>query len=60
MATQEKTTGPTPNGGNYSIAYFRDKKGNPTEKKNAVGAEIVEYKNDGEVVGRTYGTINRT
>ena len=48
---QEKT----PNGGDYSEIYYRDAEGNATDAGHAVSCEIVEYKNSGEIVGRTYG-----
>ena len=40
-----RAEGPTPNGGDYSVLYPR---GDGT-------CEIVEFKNDGTVVRRTYG-----
>jgi hypothetical protein len=56
--TSERVDGKTPNGGDFSIAYFMDEKGNPVPKKQAKRAEIIEYKKDGIVIQRTYGTIN--
>ncbi len=40
---QERTDGPTPHGGTYSIAYFRDEHGRPTLRDDAAIIEIVEY-----------------
>ena len=56
MATTEEIIGPTPNGGDRSVAYFMDSEGKPADKSVATAAEIVEYKGD-EVVFRTYGTL---
>jgi hypothetical protein len=50
--TEERVDGPTPNGGAYSIAYFRDAEGNPCQKAGA--AEIVEFDAKGEAVHRSY------
>jgi hypothetical protein len=41
----ERHDGPTPNGGAYSIAYFRDDG----------SMEIVEFDADGKEIHRTYG-----
>lgn len=54
--TQEKVNKKTPNGGDYSIAYYKDVDGNPTEKSKAVSVEIVEYKGE-DAVFRTYSNL---
>jgi hypothetical protein len=56
MATQRRVDGPTPNGGVYSIAYFRNDDGSPADEDDATKVEIVEYDEDDKVVQRTYGT----
>lgn len=56
--TSERRDGPTPNGGAYSIAYYRDASGKPATKDKAVEIEIVEYAADGREVVRTYAVIN--
>ena len=57
MAKQERTEGPTPNGGAYAIGYFKDKDGNPVDKKDAVSVEITEFDAQGESIFRTYATL---
>jgi hypothetical protein len=52
--TSERIDGPTPNGGVASVAYYRDAKGNPCPKDEAVGIEIHELKANGDVFWRTY------
>lgn len=51
---EERTEGPTPNGGAYAIAYFQDADGNPADKDAAVQAEIVEFDEQGNQLFRTY------
>lgn len=58
--TQERTEGPTPNGGVYAIAYFKDKDGQPVAKEQAVAVEIVEFDKDDKAVWRTRGTMTPT
>lgn len=55
--TEERTEGPTPHGGAYAIAYFQNKDGQPTIKERAAKVEIVEFDAGGNVVWRTYGTM---
>lgn len=52
--TEERIDGPTPNGGTYSVAYFRDAEGNRCGKAEAASTEILEYDADDQCVGRTY------
>lgn len=52
----ERVDGPTPNGGAYAIAYFRDSDGKPCPKDKAKTMEIVEYDEKGNDLFRTYGT----
>ena len=56
--TSERREGPTPNGGTYSIAYYRDENGNPTTKGQARIVEIIEYDAKGEAIHSTIGYIN--
>ena len=56
MATQERKNGKTPNGGDYSIAYYLDAKGNPIDKSKAKQVRIVEYKGK-KIVKTTYGSM---
>lgn len=55
-ATSERRPGPTPGGGVYSVAYFRDAKGNPCPKDRAAQIEIIEYDENDQDIGRTYMT----
>jgi hypothetical protein len=55
----ERQKGPTPNGGSYSIAYFKNEDGEPTTKKKARSVEIVEFDENGKAIFRTYGQINK-
>lgn len=50
----ERVDVPTPAGGVYFIAYFKDANGKPCCKDEAVHFEIIEYDKDGEVLARTY------
>lgn len=54
--TPERIDGPTPDGGDYSIAYFRDAEGNPCPRAEAAEVEVVEFSADGEQINRTYLT----
>jgi hypothetical protein len=49
-----RTEGPTPAGGAYAVAYWRDARGDPCPQSEAVAAEIVEYDEDGNAIARTY------
>lgn len=53
----EKQMGSTPNGGDYSIAYYYDADHNPCPKEKARFVNIVEYTNDGARVGECYGML---
>lgn len=55
----ERIDGPTPNGGAYAIAYFRDADGKPCSKDMATNIEIVEFDENGRDVFRTYGLCNK-
>lgn len=48
----------TPNGGDYSTAYFYDKDGNPCRKEQAAYMNIIEFTKDGTRVNESYGTIS--
>ncbi|WP_299431141.1 hypothetical protein [uncultured Meiothermus sp.] len=56
---EERQDGPTPNGGVYSIAFFRDEAWNPVAKQHATQVEICEFDQAGECFYRTYGHIPR-
>lgn len=49
----ERVDGPTPNGGDYSIAYYYDEQNRPCKKAVAYLVNIVEYTKDGEYVNST-------
>ncbi len=53
----EKQMGSTPNGGDYSIAYYYDADHNPCPKEKARFVNIVEYTNDGARVGECCGML---
>lgn len=53
--TRGRTEGPTPHGGAYAIAHFRDARGDPCERTDAVRVEIVEYDDYDEMIFRTHG-----
>lgn len=55
--TRERSEGPTPNGGAYAIAYYRDEEGAPAPKATAAAVEIVEFDADDRPVFRTYATL---
>lgn len=50
---------PTPNGGDYSTAYFYDAEGHPCHKAGAAFMNIVEFKKGGERVNESYGEVRR-
>ena len=50
----ERINEPTPNGGVYSIVFFKDKDHNPCTKEEAVHYEITEYDNKDFPIYRTY------
>jgi hypothetical protein len=53
MQTKQTVHGPTPAGGDKSVAFFTDAKGQPADKKKATTVEIVEYLN-GKQIARTH------
>lgn len=55
---QEKTEGPTPNGGSYSIAYYFNNKMQSIDKEAATRMIIVEYDEKGQRVAETYAIAN--
>jgi len=59
MATSERTDGPTPNGGSYAIAYWRDDRGRPVEREQATMVEVVEYDERGNQVASTVALLGR-
>ena len=54
----ERRDGPTPSGGDYSIAYYYDDDG-PCEKSKANRVNIVEYKKGGIRINEHYGLLGR-
>ncbi len=56
----ERIDGPTPNGGDYSIASYFDKDGIPCNRNKAFKMIIEEFKKDGTSIHRTYGFCNST
>ena len=56
----ERVDGPTPNGGDYSVAYYYDEKDRPCKKAVAYLVNIVEYKNNGEYVNSTTSFLQST
>jgi hypothetical protein len=55
MKTQ-RTEGPTPNGGDYAIAYYQNEEGELVDKSKASRVTIAEFKGD-EPFHWTYATI---
>ena len=55
--TYERIDEKTPNGGEYSIAYFSDENGIPADKDKAVRAEIVEFDKSGKEIHRTHAIL---
>ena len=53
----EREEGKTPNGGDYSVAYYYDEDGNPCKKNKAASIHIVEYSKDGCRINETYGYL---
>ena len=56
--TSKRIEGITPNGGVYSVIYFRDSEGKPCNEANATACEIVEYDAANNPIYRTYGCIS--
>jgi len=56
MANLTKTLaeGPTPNGGAYAVAYWQDRKGNPTTKDLAKKVKVVEFDANDRAIFLTY------
>jgi hypothetical protein len=57
MAESERKDGKTPNGGDYSVAYYLDGSGNPVDKSKAKQMRIIEYTKDGKAIYSTYGEL---
>ncbi len=53
----ETRTGPTPNGGDYSVAYYYDEEGNPCTKAEASAVNIIEYNKEGSRINECYGVL---
>lgn len=49
--------GKTPNGGDYSVAYFYDADGNPCKRDAAKRINFVEYTKDGIRVNECYTEV---
>lgn len=54
---EERIDGPTPAGGVYAIARYRDAVGEPIPKEFATHITIVEYDGQGNQIFRTHGTM---
>jgi hypothetical protein len=59
ISYEERIDEPTPEGGTYSIAYFRDKDGSPCQKDKSVAMTVVEYNSKDEPIYRTYMTEDK-
>lgn len=57
--TTERIEGPTPAGGAYAMAHYRDDDGNPAPKGSATHVEIIEYDRHDRAIHRTHGTLRR-
>ena len=55
----ERVDEPTPSGGDYSIAYYYDKDGNPCTKAQASAVNILEFTEDGTRINETYGRLGK-
>jgi hypothetical protein len=55
--TSERADGPTPAGGAYAVASFRDAAGAPCPKARAATVEVVEFAADGTPLARTYAEV---
>ena len=55
----EEHDGPTPNGGVKSVAYYLDEDDQPAEKGEATHVKIEEIDEQGSIIKRTYGSLNR-
>lgn len=58
--TSQRSDGPTPHGGTYAIANWRDANGTPTTKDDAVAAEIIEFDAQDREVFRTIMEIRKS
>ena len=54
----ETHIGPTPNGGAYSVAYYRDANGDPCTKDKASQIEVCEYSAKGVCINSIYGKMH--
>jgi len=52
--TEQRSDKATPNGGVYSIAYFKNAKGQPVAKEDATAIEIIEFDENDRQIWRTY------
>lgn len=60
MTNPEIARGKTPNGGDFSELWYLTKDGEAaTNKSEAANVRILEKTDSGEIVGETYGTIQR-
>ena len=55
----ERQDGATPNGGDYSIAYYYDRDGNPCTKGKAEAVNIIEFSKDGHRINEAYGLLGK-
>lgn len=58
--TSVRVAGPTPNGGEYAILYYKGKEpGSTATPEDAVGFEAVEFDKRGNEIFRSYVEIKR-
>lgn len=58
--TYKRVDEATPNGGAYSVGYYKGSNGKPCKEADAVACEIVEYNADGQPIARTYGRMKQS
>jgi len=60
LRTSVRVSGPTPNGGEYAILYYKGAAhGSVATPENAVGFEAVEFDKRGDEIFRSYVEIRR-
>lgn len=56
----EKSNHPTPSGGDYSVAYYYDAKGNPCVKEKAIFVNVIEYKKGNIRINEHYASLAKS
>ena len=60
MVNPERVNKKTPNGGDYSELWYLNKDGIAAKSiSEAASVKIIEFTKNGEIVGTTYGTIEK-